>query len=100
PVEKPGLSIATDELTGYVRQARRLADELHRLAAHQVHSVRTIAGDSFGKIGKETGFATALDHYADALVRQVSGVARNAETLGDAVAKTAIDHLSTDMDRV
>jgi hypothetical protein len=84
-----GFSVTTDELTGYVRGTRRLADELHRLATHQIHSVRTIADDSFGKIGKETGFATALDRFADALQRQASGVAKNADTLSDTVAKTA-----------
>jgi hypothetical protein len=84
-----GFSVATDELNGYVRQTRMLADELHQLARHPVSSVQTIADDSFGKIGKETGFATALNHFADALELQVNGVAKNADALGESVAKTA-----------
>ncbi len=91
-----GFSVTTGELTGYVHKTRQLADELHRLATHQIHSVRTIADDSFGKIGKETGFATALDHFADALQRQASGVAKNADTLSDTVAKTARDYQHDD----
>ncbi|MFL6141211.1 MAG: type VII secretion target [Labedaea sp.] len=84
-----GFSVATDELNGYVRQTRRLADELHDLARRPVSSVQTIAEDSFGRIGKETGFATALNHFADALELQVNGVAKNADALGESVAKTA-----------
>jgi hypothetical protein len=93
-----GFSVVTGELTGYVHDTRRLADELHRLATHQIHSVRTIADDSFGKIGKETGFATALDHFADALQRQASGVAKNADTLSDTVAKTARSYQHDDQE--
>ena len=88
-----GFSVVTGELTGYVRGTRQLADELHRLASRRIHSVR---GDGFGRIGKETGFATALDHFADALGRQTSGVAKNADTLSDTVAKTARDYQHDD----
>ncbi|HEV2782941.1 MAG TPA: hypothetical protein VGX25_26430 [Actinophytocola sp.] len=84
-----GFSIATDELTGYVRQTRNLAEELHRLAKRKINSVQTIAEDGFGKIGKETGFAAALNRFAGALEHQVHGVARNADKLSDGVAKTA-----------
>jgi hypothetical protein len=93
-----GFSVTTGELTGYVRNTRQLADELHKVATHQIHSVRTIADDSFGKIGKETGFAAALDHFADALQRQASGVAKNADTLSDAVAKTARSYRHDDQE--
>jgi hypothetical protein len=95
-VSGAGFSVVTEELTDYVRGTRRLADELDRLATNQIHSVRTIADDSFGRIGKETGFATALDHFADALQRQASGVAQNADRLSDAVAKTARDYRHDD----
>lgn len=91
-----GFSVATAELTGYVRDTRRLADELTKLATHQIRSVRAIDEASFGKIGKETGFAIALDHFAEALQRQVSGVAKNADAVSDTVAKTARDYRNDD----
>lgn len=83
-MNRVGYSVLTEELTGYVRHTGQLADDLRRLAK------RTVAAEnSFGAIGKETGFATALDHYADALARQVGGISRNADRLSDGVAKTA-----------
>jgi hypothetical protein len=91
-----GFRIATTELTGYVRHTRELAEELHRLARHEVGAVRTIADDSFGRIGRETGFAAALKHFAEALEHQVNGVAGNADKLSDAVAKTARNYRRQD----
>ena len=94
--EATGLRIATTELTGYVRHTRQLAEELHRLARHEVGAVRTIAEDSFGRIGRETGFAAALNHFAGALEHQVSGVAGNADKLSDAVARTVRNYRRQD----
>ena len=84
-----GYSVLTSELFGYAGTTRRLAEELHHVATHTVGPVRGIAEDSFGRIGKETGFAAALSRFAHSLEQQIAGVARNADTLGDAVAKTA-----------
>lgn len=96
--QSPGYSVVTTELTGYARQARQLADELNRLATHTVKPLGSIPDDSFGRIGKETGFAAALNHFADALRHQLAGVAKNADTLGDAVAKTARTYRGQDQD--
>jgi hypothetical protein len=84
-----GFSVLTDELTGYASSTHRLAGDLHRLATHTIAPVRTIAEDSFGRIGKDTGFGAALGGFAHSLQQQIAGVATNASTLGDAVAKTA-----------
>ncbi|HET9138741.1 type VII secretion target [Actinophytocola sp.] len=94
--EPTNLRVGTTELTGYVRHTRQLAEELHRLARHEVGAVRTIAEDSFGRIGKETGFAAALNHFAAALEHQVDGVAGNADKLSDAVARTARNYRRQD----
>jgi hypothetical protein len=91
-------TIATTELTGYVTATGHLSQDLHKLAEQQVGSIMTIAEDSFGRIGKETGFAAALTHYADALRTQVSGVADIADKLGDAVNKTARVYQHQDQD--
>jgi hypothetical protein len=82
-------SIVTTELSGYVRHTRDLTEDLRRLGKRTINSVQTIAEDSFGKIGKETGFTAALNNFAGALEHQVDGLAGNADKLGDGVAKTA-----------
>jgi hypothetical protein len=97
-VEKTGYSVVTTELTAYARHTRQLADELHRLAGHTVKPVGAIDEDAFGRIGKETGFAAALNHFADALQSQLVGVAKNADTLGDGVAKTAHTYQTQDQE--
>lgn len=51
--------------------------------------MRDLADDSFGAIGKETGFADALDHFGAALQRQVKGVGTKADTLAGSVSRTA-----------
>jgi hypothetical protein len=91
-----GYSIATEELTGYVRGTRDLAEDLHRLAKRKVNSVQTIAEDSFGRIGKETGFAAALHRFAGALEHQIHGVATNADKISDGVARTGRNYRRQD----
>ncbi|MCA1655591.1 MAG: lytic transglycosylase, partial [Pseudonocardiaceae bacterium] len=55
----------------------------------QLNGVRGLADDSFGKIGKETGFAAALDQFGAALQRQVKGVGAKVDTLAGSVSRTA-----------
>lgn len=86
---KDGFLVDPDALSGYARKARTIADELTALRTHELHKVRALAGDSFGRIGKETGFADALDHFGESLRQQVHGVARNADALARSVSKTA-----------
>lgn len=84
-----GFMVDPDALSGYARTARRMSDELGELSTHQLKGVRNLADDSFGKIGKETGFADALDHFGAALQRQVRSVGTNADTLAGSVSRTA-----------
>jgi hypothetical protein len=84
-----GFRVDPDALSGYAKSARTIADELAALRTKELHKVRSIADDSFGRIGKETGFADALDRYGESLQRQVRGAHRNADTLAASVAKTA-----------
>ena len=86
---KGGFMVDPDALSGYARTARNISDELGTLSTHQLKGVRNLADDSFGKIGKETGFATALDQFGAALQRQVKGVGTNADTLAGSVSRTA-----------
>jgi hypothetical protein len=84
-----GFQVDPDALTGYAKSARTIADELSALRGKELHNVRSIADDSFGRIGKETGFADALNRFGASLQRQVRGAGHNAETLAGSVAKTA-----------
>ncbi|HEU5473982.1 MAG TPA: type VII secretion target [Actinophytocola sp.] len=93
-----GYSIAADELTGYVRHTRQLAEELTRLARRRIATVREITEDSFGRIGRETGFTAALNRFAGALEHQVGGIAGNADKLSDGVAKTARNYRRQDQE--
>jgi hypothetical protein len=83
-----GFAVDTDLLGTYVRQARGVADGMDTIGTRHLRRIREIADDSFGKIGKESGFAAALDHFAAALHRQVRGVGNNADRLADATART------------
>ncbi|MEU7787340.1 transglycosylase SLT domain-containing protein [Amycolatopsis sp. NPDC049159] len=75
-------------LHGYVRRTRHVADALGG-ATGQLRDVRDIAEDSFGRIGKESGFAGALAGFGLALQRQVKGVGTHADGLATAAQKAA-----------
>ena len=87
--DRGGFMVDPDALSGYSRTARHISDDLHTVSTHQLKGVRNLAEDSFGKIGKETGFAKALDQFGAALQRQVKGVGTNADTLAGSVSRTA-----------
>lgn len=93
-----GFVVDPDALAGYARTSRNIADELRDLSSHQLKGVRGLADDSFGKIGKETGFAAALDHFGAALQRQVKGVGAKADALAGSVSKTARDYRDEEQD--
>ncbi|HEV7648962.1 MAG TPA: transglycosylase SLT domain-containing protein [Actinophytocola sp.] len=93
-----GFRVDPDALTGYAKSARTIADELTSLRTKELHKVRAISDDSFGRIGKETGFADALDTFGASLQRQVQGVGKNADTLAGSVSKTARHYQSQDDD--
>lgn len=84
-----GFQISDSQTRGYVHATREIAERLNRLARREIAPIRELADDSFGKIGKETGFAAALDHYAAALSFQLKGIADNADKLGDGMARMA-----------
>jgi hypothetical protein len=84
-----GFMVDPDALSGYAKSARTIADELTALRGKELHKVRSVADDSFGRIGKETGFADALNRFGQSLQHQVRGVGSNADKLAGSVAKTA-----------
>jgi len=88
---KDGFVVDTDALQAYVTRTKTIGEDLHD-GAKTLHRVRGIADDSFGKIGKETGFADALDGFATALERQVKAVGKNATRLSATVRRTTGDY--------
>jgi hypothetical protein len=86
---EPGFQVDPDALSGYVRTARSMADDLVSLSGRQLRGLRGLADDSFGRIGKESGFAAALDRFGESLQRQVKGIGSNADKLAKSVAGTA-----------
>ncbi|SFW84503.1 transglycosylase SLT domain-containing protein [Amycolatopsis australiensis] len=78
----------------YVQRTRHVADTLGD-ATEQLRDVREIAAGSFGRIGRESGFAGALEAFGLALQRQVKGVGAHADGLASAArtaARTYRDH--------
>jgi hypothetical protein len=90
--------VDTALLDGYARTTKRVADELAACGTRHLRPIREIADDSFGKIGKETGFAAALDHVAAALQRQVRGIGSNAGRLATSTARAARAYRDQDDD--
>lgn len=91
-----GFAVDTALLDAYAKQTKHIAAELATLSNTQVRRVRTIADDSFGKIGKESGFADALDSFGAALQRQVKGVGGNAGSLATSTARSSRTYRNTD----
>jgi hypothetical protein len=77
------------QFTAYTRGADRIAGELREISSRTVHSVTGIAKNSFGQVGRETGFADALGDFSRSLEKQVKTTAKNAQDLGELTAKAA-----------
>jgi hypothetical protein len=84
-----GFAVSPAALDRYVRQGRDIADDLASIGTRHVRQVREIAGDSFGRIGEESGFASALKTFGAALHRQVDGAGRNADRLARSTERLA-----------
>ncbi|MEU5694619.1 transglycosylase SLT domain-containing protein [Actinosynnema sp. NPDC020468] len=83
-----GFQVDTDVLRDYARRTRAGADDLTALGRGHVREVREIADDSFGRIGRESGFAEALDGFGAALRRQVKAVAHGTDVLATSATRS------------
>ena len=84
-----GFSVEVGVLRDYARRTRNSADDLTALGRRHVREVREIADDSFGRIGKQSGFAEALDNFGAALRKQVKAVAHNTDALATSAGRSA-----------
>jgi hypothetical protein len=92
PDERPGrggFAVDPGALDHYVKQGKNIADDLASIGTRHVRQIGKIADDGFGRIGKETGFAAALETFGAALHRQVDGVGRNADRLARSTGRLA-----------
>ncbi|QFZ22114.1 type VII secretion target [Saccharothrix syringae] len=93
-----GFSVGVGVLRDYARRTRNSADDLTALGRGHVRDVREIADDSFGRIGRQSGFAEALDNFGAALRKQVKGVAHNTEALATSASRSARAYQEQDDD--
>ncbi|PRY44561.1 type VII secretion target [Umezawaea tangerina] len=93
-----GFSVDTGVLADYAKRTRHTADEVTALGRKHVREVREVAEDSFGRIGKQSGFAEALDNFGAALRKQVKAVAHNSDTLASSAAGAARSYREQDDD--
>lgn len=85
-------AVDTDYLTAYTKKAERIAEELKKVGTRTVRAVVSVGERGFGKIGKETDFADALEDFSETLEKQVKATGVNAQKLGVATAKAAKEY--------
>jgi len=95
-----GHRVEPEQFQAYTRAADHVAAELRSVGSRTVGSVTSIAHDSFGEVGKETGFSAALGDFSRSLEKQVNATGRNAQELGSDVSKAGLAYRSTDDDAV
>ncbi|GLY66467.1 transglycosylase SLT domain-containing protein [Amycolatopsis taiwanensis] len=95
---KDGFSADAQQFHAYTSKTDHIAGELRSVGSRTVHSVTSIAHDSFGQVGKETGFASALGDFSRALEKQVIATGKNAQALGSDVKKAGNAYRATDDD--
>jgi hypothetical protein len=95
-----GFTVDAAALAQYAKQTGTMSDDLEKVAKAKLGSVQDLAEDIFGKVGKETGFARALNKFADALEHQVKSVAGNANRFSRAVDRVATAYAESEADAV
>src|SRR5690606_5450658 len=93
---RDGFSVSPERLIAYAKKTEQISETLQNTGKKTVHSVTGIAEDSFGKIGKETGFADALADFSRSLQKQVTAVGRNAGNLGAEAKRAAKEYQDSD----
>ncbi|KAA9148161.1 transglycosylase SLT domain-containing protein [Amycolatopsis acidicola] len=96
PGKKGGFKADPAQFRTYASQADDVAAQLKEIGAKTVQKVTGIAKDSFGAVGKETGFADALGDFSRSLEKQVSTTAGNARTLSEQTRKAASQYKDHD----
>ena len=91
-----GFAVDTEHLRAYQQKVDAVADSLDGIGKRTVHAVRGIAKDSFGEVGRETGFSDALGDFSASLEKQVRATGAGARKLGAATADAARTYQEAD----
>lgn len=86
----------TTALRAYSKAADGIADELEKVGDRTVHSVSSMDANSFGPVGKETGFTDALVDFSTRLEKQVKMTGKNVRKLGTDATEAAKTYEETD----
>jgi lysozyme-like protein len=84
---KGDYSVDTSMLGSYSGGSKHIAESLTGTDGKQLATIHGIAEHSFGKIGKESGFADALQSFGTAMHHQVNGISTNVTNLAKSVHK-------------
>jgi hypothetical protein len=93
---KGDFSVDTSMLGNYSSGTRSIADSLTGTDGKQLASIHGIAEHSFGRIGKESGFADALQSFGTAMHHQVNGISTNVDNLAKSVTKIGKSYADDD----
>lgn len=91
-----GFKVDPEQLIAYSKKADHVGAELRSVGSRTVHAVTSIAKDSFGQVGTETGFSAALGEFSRSLEKQVAATGRNARVLGSETAHAAQTYRADD----
>jgi Lysozyme like domain/Excreted virulence factor EspC, type VII ESX diderm len=91
-----GFTVDPEYLTDFAKRAGQVAEELRSVSSKTAQAIRGVAMDSFGKIGSETGFASALGEFGKSLEQRVATIGSNVEKMGSATAKSAQMYRASD----
>ncbi|MFD9893621.1 transglycosylase SLT domain-containing protein [Amycolatopsis sp. NPDC059027] len=91
-----GFKTDPEQLIAYSKKADHIAAELKSVGSRTVHAVTSIAKDSFGHVGVETGFSGALGQFSKSLEKQVAATGRNAQVLGSETSHAAKSYRAND----
>ena len=94
--KKGDYTVDTAMLGDYAGGGRKIADALTSTDGKQLASIHGIAEHSFGRIGKESGFADALSHFGTAMHHQVDGISTNVDNLAKSVTKISKSYADDD----
>jgi hypothetical protein len=89
PNGRGGFTVDPAALAAYAKQAGDVGDDLRNIGQKTVGAVHGIAENSFGEVGKETGFTDALADFSTTLQQQIDTLASDARQLGSAAEEDA-----------
>lgn len=95
-----GFEADTAAMLRYSRTATEVGETLKGVGSRTGDVVRGVAEDSFGDVGRETGFTEALRSFSRSLTKQLTATGETAKNLGSAVREAAETYRKADEESV